>query len=138
MLYSSNLLPVITKPNRITSHTATLIDHIYTKVSLIKPYLADIVTMDISDYLPTFCLIRRQRERLKPKRFFRNLIQILTLRPIPNDTNLADWSSILSDPTDIFTKANIFLEKLKDIADKHAPIKHIPRSRLKQSFPNLG
>ena len=30
MLYSYDLLPVITKPTRITSHTATLIDHIYT------------------------------------------------------------------------------------------------------------
>ena len=30
MLYSHNLLPVITKPTRITNHTATLIDHIYT------------------------------------------------------------------------------------------------------------
>lgn len=30
MLYSHDLLPVITKPTRITSHTATLIDHIYT------------------------------------------------------------------------------------------------------------
>ena len=30
MIYSFDLLPVITKPTRITSHTATLIDHIYT------------------------------------------------------------------------------------------------------------
>ena len=40
MLYSSNLLPVITKPTRITSHTATLIDHIQTQMPLLtKSYL---------------------------------------------------------------------------------------------------
>lgn len=32
MLYSHDLLPVITKPTRITNHTATLVDHIYTTV----------------------------------------------------------------------------------------------------------
>ena len=34
MLYSHDLLPVITKPTRFTSHTVTLIDHIYTKGSI--------------------------------------------------------------------------------------------------------
>ena len=39
MLYSSNLLPVITKPTRITSHTATLVDR-FTKTPLLtKSYL---------------------------------------------------------------------------------------------------
>ena len=30
MLYANNILPIITKPTRLTDHTATLIDHIYT------------------------------------------------------------------------------------------------------------
>lgn len=33
MLYSNIILPIITKPTRLTSHTATLIDHIYTNTS---------------------------------------------------------------------------------------------------------
>ena len=28
MLYANNILPIITKPTRLTDHTATLIDHI--------------------------------------------------------------------------------------------------------------
>ena len=133
MLYSSNLLPVITKPTRITSHTATLIDHIYTNASTDQT-ISGIVTMDISNHLPTFCLIRRQIARLKPKRFFRDYSNFNSEAYL-NDIKLADWSSILSDLTDLHTKANIFVEKLKDIANKHARIKHMPRSRLKQKFP---
>ena len=53
MLYSSNLLPVITKPIKITSHTATLLDHIYTNAST-DQVIPGIVTRDISDHLPTF------------------------------------------------------------------------------------
>lgn len=55
MLYSSNFLPVI-KLTRITSHTTTLIDHIYTNVSTDQT-VSGIVTVDISVHIPTFCLI---------------------------------------------------------------------------------
>ena len=124
MLYSSNLLPVITKPTRITSHTATLIDHIYTNAST-DQIIPGIVTTDISDHLPTFCFIRRQITRLKPKRFFRDYSNFDS-KTYLNDIKLVDWSSILNDPTDIHTKASSFVKKLKGTANKHEPIKRIP------------
>ena len=34
MLFSHGLLPIVTKPTRITCHSATLIDHIYTNYSI--------------------------------------------------------------------------------------------------------
>ena len=49
-------------------------------------------------------------------------------------TKSADWSSILNEPTDIHTKASSFVEKLKGIANKDAPITRIPPSRLKQKI----
>ena len=54
MLYSHDLLPVITKPTRITSHTATLIHHIYTNT--VNRLISGILTIDISDHLPVFCM----------------------------------------------------------------------------------
>lgn len=55
MLHSSNLLPIITKSNRITSHTATLIDNIYTN-SPTDQIIPGVVSMDISDRHTTFCI----------------------------------------------------------------------------------
>ena len=55
MIYSLDLLPVITKPTRITSHTATLIDHIYTNT--VSRLTSVIVTLDISDHFPVFCIV---------------------------------------------------------------------------------
>ena len=101
MLYSSNLLPVITKPTRIT---ATLIDH--------DQIIPGFVTTDISDHLPTFCFIRRQIARLKPKRFFRDCSNFDSEIYL-NDIKSADWSSILNSPTDFHPKASSFVEKLK-------------------------
>ena len=128
VLYSSNLLQVITKPTRITSHTATLIDYIYTNACT-DQIIPSIVTTELSDHLPTFCFIRRQIDRLKPKRFFRGYSNFDSETYL-NDIKSADWSSVLNDPTDIHTKGRSFVEKLKGIANKHAPIKRISRSRM--------
>ena len=55
MIYSLDLLPVITKPTRMTNHTATLIDHIYT--NSVNRLTSGIITVDISDHLPVFCMV---------------------------------------------------------------------------------
>ena len=49
------MLPVITKPTRITSHTATLIDHIYMNY-FNQQKSSEIATVDISDHLLVFCI----------------------------------------------------------------------------------
>ena len=53
MLYSNNLLPIITKPTRLTYHSATLIDYIYTNST--SKIVSGIVMVDISDHLPVVC-----------------------------------------------------------------------------------
>ena len=55
MIYSLDLLPVVTKPTRITNHTATLIDHIYT--TNVNRLTSGIVTVDMSDHLTVFCIV---------------------------------------------------------------------------------
>ena len=55
MLHSNNISPIITKPTRITNYTATLIDHIYTNNT--NQMISGIATIDISDHLPTFCIV---------------------------------------------------------------------------------
>ena len=54
MLYANNIFPIITKPTRLTDHTAALIDHIYT--NCLQNFTPGIVTVDITDHLPIFCV----------------------------------------------------------------------------------
>ena len=49
MILEMGFMPLITKPTRITDHTATLIDHIYTNVPE-KVINAGICTADITDH----------------------------------------------------------------------------------------
>ena len=57
MLHSNNISAIIIEPTRITNnyYTATLIDHIYTNNT--NQMISGIVTIDISDHLPTFCIV---------------------------------------------------------------------------------
>ena len=48
MLYSNNLLPLITKPTGLAHHTSTLSDHIYTNSNL--SVNAGIALVDVSDH----------------------------------------------------------------------------------------
>ena len=58
MLFANNILPVITKPTRVTDHTATLIDHIYT--NSVQNLTAGILTIEVTDHLPIFCIAKAQ------------------------------------------------------------------------------
>ena len=54
MLLDAGFMPLITKATRITDHTSTLIDHIYTNVPH-KVCKSGICLADITDHLPIFC-----------------------------------------------------------------------------------
>ena len=52
-LYASSYIPLILQPTRITQHTATLIDNIFTNdIKIIESSTNGIIYSDISDHLP--------------------------------------------------------------------------------------
>ena len=53
-------------------HSATLIDHIYTNSS-ISHITSGIATIDISDHLPVFCILKSQIKRANSRRYYRDL-----------------------------------------------------------------
>ena len=120
MLYSNNLLPLITKPTRLTHHTSTLIDHIYTNSNLSVD--AGIVLVDISDHLPVFCILDRQISRFRRVSYFRDY----------SNFDAVDWISVCNESNDIHEEATNCISILKQIADKHAPIKQASQSKRRQ------
>ena len=57
MLYEVNMIPTITKPTRITTSSATLIDNILLNVELCASTISGIIEDNISDHLPCFNII---------------------------------------------------------------------------------
>ena len=126
MLYSYDLLPVITKPTRITSHTATLIDHIYTNT--INNLVSGIVTVDISDHLPIFCVAGVSPKRQCTKLFYRDYSKFNPDLYL-HDIYAIDWNAITDHCKDLHEVTTCTIDALKSIVDKHAPVKQVSRNK---------
>ena len=69
-IYSMSLYPKITRPSRITTHCATVIDNIFT-IEIENNTVSGLLINDISDHLPVFTVYgsndkgRRRRGRIK-------------------------------------------------------------------------
>ena len=57
MLHEVNMIPTITKPTRITTSSATLIDNIFINIELCASTISGIIEDNISDHLPCFNII---------------------------------------------------------------------------------
>ena len=94
MLYLDNFIPIITKPTRITEHSSTLIDHIYTNAST-QNIVSGIALVDISDHLPTFSLYNTSVSRIKKIIYLRDYNQFDKTKYV-NDLNTVNWSEIFN------------------------------------------
>ena len=94
--FAYSVTPIITKPTRITSHSATLIDNIFTNSPNQNDNIAAIIPIDISDHFPIFYIAHNNllHNQNKPK-----------VQRDYNDRNAAefkrrltqtDWSTLLS------------------------------------------
>ena len=61
------LFPTITKPTRITKNSATLIDNIIVSENLCGRYSANILINDMSDHMPTICVLKSMKVAKKDK-----------------------------------------------------------------------
>ena len=52
------MIPTVTRPTRITKTTATLIDNILVSQNLCGTYVSNILVNDISDHLPSICVLK--------------------------------------------------------------------------------
>ena len=120
MLYSHDLLPVTTKPTRITSHTATLIDRIYTNT--VNSLVSGILPIDISDHLPVFCIADIKLKKQNHQMYFRDY-STFNADSYLQDVYAIDWNTITGQCSDLHQITAHTIETLKLIVDKHAPKK---------------
>ena len=121
-------MPIITKPTRITDHTATLIDHIYTNTpeKLIKSGLC---LADISDHLPVFCTMAHTLPTNNEPRFSRDFTHF-NENAFHQDLLGVDFKSSLS--TDVNESVITIVDNLSAITDRHAPLRKESKRQRKR------
>ena len=93
--------PLITRPTRITSHKASLIDNIFTNEPL-NQSLSGLFLNDISDHLPIFAVIAEHEQIFRRNKYFtfcsknqQNLIKV------KSEIENANWAELpgYNDPS---------------------------------------
>ena len=129
MLLNLGYMPVITKATRITDHSATLIDHIYTNAPQ-KVFTSGICLADISDHLPCFCTLATKLPTYIHEKFYRDFSHF------EKELFVADLEKIdfysLANSDDVNCSMNNIIKVLQDITDKHAPIKKVTNAKKRQ------
>ena len=128
-LFTSSFYPLITKPTRITSHSATPIDNIFTnKIDKIDTSINGILVSDIYDNLPIFhkrgLNIQKPHRKTTEKFCTERTYNKNSIRHFTDEIKKVSWEDIISlnNPDGNFTK---FSALFADTYNRSFPIKTI-------------
>ena len=92
------MIPTITRPTRITNSTATLIDNIMVSQNNCGNYVASILIEDMSDHLPTICVINSFTANIKkPLKIQCRDTRHKNLKALLLELNEHDWTPQLTN-----------------------------------------
>ena len=132
-LTSHLFVPHITLPTRITSHSQTLIDNIFSNDPNFEEGISGNFTFSISDHLAQFLIMPRKDNRLPRKhnllkRDFKKYDKAELVAEVIN----INWPGILSlelgDPNHSYERFN---KKINEVLDTHVPLKKINKNDLR-------
>ena len=124
LITSNSLIPLILRPTRITPHSKTLIDNIFTNFTDI-PVTAGNLTFSISDHLAQFALLDFSigNHKTPHTKYIRNY-KHFDKNDFIMDILAVDWDDKIKNP-DPNLKFSTLIDHVNHILDKHAPLKKI-------------
>ena len=128
MLFDLGFMPVITKATRVTDHTSSLIDHIYTNTPE-KVIKSGICLADISDHLPVFCTIAKTLPSSNEARYFRDFSHFKHNAFLLDLSNI-DFKTLVN--ADVNESMSNILNNLRTKTNRHAPVRKASRQKKKQ------
>jgi hypothetical protein len=123
-MFSFGLLPVVTRPTRVTQTTATLIDHVFVS-NKSNQHCSGIITSYISDHFPTFYIDQSLTKPEKPQSFKTRKINKSTHIDFSNILKQSAFSHIINDsnPESSFTNFLNLWDNAKDLAFPEITVK---------------
>ena len=125
-MYSMSLIPKITRPSRITSHCATLIDNIFTN-EIENNVMSGLLINDISDHLPVFTIYDcNYKNKLDKQTEYKRVKSEETINALKNDLMAQNWD-IIYQANEIDGAYETFLSIFRSLYDKNCPIQEYNR-----------
>ena len=132
-LASNSFIPLILQPTRITSHSNTLIDNIFSNI--IDPdIIPDNLTVTISDPLPQFAIIPNMFGNTTSKKsniYERDWSKFVQEKFILDYFSI-DWGDLLKiDELNVHNSTQTYLENINILLDTYASLKRIDEYKLR-------
>ena len=122
-LFSYSFYPLISNPTRITSHTATLIDNIFTN-KLSDNVFNGIVLNDLSDHLPIFTYFHKDFNPYCQQKSFRRSFDEDNINTFREHLSEINWSNRLNG-LDVNDSYDIFINEYTKIFEACFPMERI-------------
>ena len=128
-----NYLPFVTRPTRITSHSATLIDHMFVKIKENdRKMFSGNMYCSITDHLPNFVVVdigkSKYRKLPRPKTRIFSENNMLKFATMVYDT---DWITQFESYDDIDDVCKFFMYNLKRYFNDCFPLVTVSRKKFK-------
>ena len=132
--YDSELLPIINRPTRVTTSSATLIDNIFLSRRLVREAELHVLIDDISDHFPCSVTLSGFEKSVNPVYIKRRKFTEKAVDSIKEDIAKTDWYQKLQ-PLNTNDGFNLFHKHLTDSLDKHAHEKECACTKAKKHLP---
>ena len=125
--------PLITRTTRITSHSKTLIDNIFT--TNISNLHSGLIINDFSDQLPIFLIFEyKHNNRTNVIYNTKRVVDDLKINVMRNNLKETNWNEILASE-DVNDMYDTFTAKLKNIYNSTCPVT-VTKQKLVRKMPD--
>ena len=126
-IFSHGFLPKISKPTRVTNHSATLIDHLYTN-DLTSSYNSGIVLTDLADHFGIFSFCTKPKKIMGTKA---KEIRVMSDQNIDNFIVMLQNTSFdnITQCDCVNSAYNLFISKYKSAFNASFPLKTIKANK---------
>ena len=131
-MYSASLVLYLTSPTRITSHSRTLIDSIFSMAISENAISGNMVT-SISDHLAQFLFLPiDQFKTNNNKNIYQRNLKSFNQQIFLEDIQNLNWNNILElENQDLDNSFNNFFLMIETVLDTYVPIKKLNKAELK-------
>ena len=136
-LFSFSYIPIINRPTRVTTNSATLIDNIFTNnIDACLKSTQGVLINHISDHFPIFSILNNCTTTKDIELVYKRKINPRSREKFQTSLSAVDWTFVLenNDPQKAYT---LFLAKYHNIYDKCFPLS-VCKSTYKNKKPWLS
>lgn len=129
-LFSKQFLPYIIHPSRVSAHSSTLIDNIFSNIRDNDTVSGNILTQ-ITDHFPQFLIVKHAGINYKNISYCQHDYSKLNEENLLNDFENLDLTFMDDNTLDVNAKFNRLLCNLDELVKNHAPLKKLTKRDIK-------